>query len=382
MTQPYPQQYPPQGYGAYAPPQQPQYGQPYPGMPQQPPQAPQSYPGATVTYPAPPVPQQPPSPVTSPAGGGQALGPGAAPALVNNSQSGGTVAPKARHLVGRTVIIEPVRMQRAMNQETNEEVDEAVFHLTVVDGGPLQYGDNQSKNASKRRPNTHEVATPCRFTAVSDMGWGFTSVVRDALDAGQPARVGVIEVSPHGKNPYKLYSCEVLPDDNPRPDGQRRFQVATELWNKIWQDKHAAPGAPRQFVSPEPRSLVAPPAGAQQPQPQVNYGAPAQQPPAGYAQPQGYGAPAYAQQGYGMPAAAPAGPLAPPNGAPFYGMAPAAPQQPSAPPAAAEPDVSHLPPPVQAWLASLPPADRAASLPGVLAQYGGQPAAAPAGPGM
>lgn len=377
-------------YPQYQPPAQPTYGAPaapatYPpgpsvqsghGVPPSPYGAP--YGPGYQPQSAPPAAPQPPSQ-------GQAIAP-PMPQLRDGGSTGGQVAPKARHLLDRTIIVEPVRMQRTKNPEAgNAEVDEAVFHLTVVDGGPLQYGDNQSRDPQKQRPNTHEIDTPCRFTNVTDIGYGFVTAVRDALDAGEPGRVGVVQRGTKGNFPYLITKCGVDVHSNERPDGQARYNAAMDLFGKIWHDKHAGPNAPKQFVSPEPRSLVAPPP-AHAAAPAVNYGAPAAAPaqpaynpyptqPQYAADPQpGPGAPGY---GYTPPqSASPAAGVAP-NG--FYMPGQGGYAAPT-PPAAAEPPV---PPHVEAWLATLPPEQQAGSRAQYLAsQIGQQPTAAPAGPGI
>lgn len=345
----------------------------------------QQYAPAQPAYGQPPVqqqyaPQQPPM-------GGQGIAP-PAPALGDGGKQGGVRAPKPRHLVGRTVIIEPLRVdETAMDTSVNPPVNrpEAYFNLTVVDGGPLRYGDNQDRDPAKQRPNTHEVDTPCRFTGVNDRGSQIVAAVREALSNNEAGRLGVIQQGTMGNRPFMLTKCSTDVEGNARPDGQQRHDAAMALWGKIWADKHAAPGAPRQFVSPEPRSLVAPaaPQGYGAP-PQVNYGPPQQPPtqpqyaapvPPAYApqpaqspyMPQGYATPndgAGVPQGYYMPGQQPAAsPVSAPVPAPAASAGPA------------------LPPGVEAWLATLPPELAAQQRAQFIAQQGG-PAPAPAGPGM
>jgi len=314
-------------YPQYAPPQQPQ------GYPSQ------SY--APAYPPAPPAAQQ-----------GQPIAP-PVPQLRNGSGGAGVPAPKFRHLLGRTIIVEPIRVDEdAMDTSVNPPVKrpEAYFHLTVVDGGPVQYGDSQDRDVSKQRPNTHESDVPCRFTNVNDRSFGFVQAVRDALAAGEPGRVGVVQQGTKGNKPYLITKTGTDVLGNERPDGEARFAAAMDLFGKIWHDKHAPAGAPKQFVSPEPRSLVAPPAAAV---PQVNYAAPAQAP--------------QQHAGYGQQPPAP----------PAYGGVPAANgyYMPAAPPAPA-PAAPALPPAVEQWLATLPPELAAQQRTAYLANQ------APAGPGI
>jgi hypothetical protein len=381
----------------------PQYQPPAPAAP------PQGYPSqsyAPAYPPAAPLQQQPAQ--------GQAITP-PVPTLRDGSSGGGNPAPKFRHLLGRTIIVEPIRVdENAMDTSVNPPVvrPEAYFHLTVCDGGPVRYGDSQDRDVSKQRPNTHEIDTPCRFTNVNDRSYGFVQAVRDALNAGEHGRLGVVQQGTKGNKPYLITKCNTDVLGNARPDGDARFAAAMEIFGKIWHDKHA-PGEPKQFVNPEPRSLVAPPAAAPA---QVAYGAPAT-PPQGYA-PAGYAAQPYPQQqGYGVPV--PTGPTfaspalvdrltstpqsAPPAAAPAVDPAYAAwlaSQQAMraeqqfqagpygdgmmAPPVAPAVPPQPLPPPVEAWLASLPAEQQVVSRAAYIAQQQGQPAAAtaPSGPGI
>lgn len=365
MTQPYPQ-YAPQGYAP----------------------APQQY--------APPAPQ---GYAPAPNVGGQPIAPPAPPVpTLRDGGGGGAASPKMRHLVGRTIVVVPQRVDDTKTNKEGKPQPEAYFDLIVVDGGPMRYGDNQEDDPAKQRPNTHEIDTPCVFHNTSDYGFGFVQAVRDALAAGEPGRVGVVERSTQGRKPYLITKTGTTYAGAERPDGQARFDAAMHYFGLYWQDKHAPVGTPRQFVNPEPRSLVAPaPQGYAQPA--VNYGAPAQPP----AQPYGFAAQQYAQTGtvptpYGsVPAAAvhpqyaaaatggaypaPAQPYAAPQS-----VSPA-PPQPSAYAVAAAPEMAtmaaQLPAPVEAWLASLPADQQAAQRAAYLQHAAAQQApGAPAGPGI
>lgn len=353
MTQPYqPQQYynanatQPHGTGPAYPPQQPQYGAPQ-GTPWLPPQ----YGGQLA---------QQPGPV-----GGQAM-PTAAPALGQSARTGGDgpKAPAPRHLVGRTVIFEPIRIDETTTQK-NDKTGEmevrptAYYHLTVVDGGPLQYGDNQSRNPKEAHGLTMEVQTPCRFLNVSSDRFGIVNEVRDAMARGDMASVGVVQQGTRGNFPFLVTKTARDLDGNDRPDGAERFERATLVWNDIFA---------KRFVSPEPRSLVAAPTSTP---PQVQY----QPQPAAPVQPT-YN-PGPAPQHYPVPGGTAADWAASPyqvqqpayDPQAFAGFHPQAVQQ-SAPPAN---------PAFEAYIASLPPEQQAAAR----AQFAPQPQPAqPAGPGF
>lgn len=377
MTYPQHSAYPaaPAQYGApYAQPPQPQYppaggNLPVYGSPEHQPGQPYRMPPGYETQRAP---QAAPA---QPTGQGIAAPPPPPPALRDGGTNGGGGSPKMRHLVGRTIIVIPKRIDDTKKNtiqgspQFGQPQPEAYFDLVVVDGGPLQYGDNQSRNPSERRPNTHEIDTPCIFRGANDYGFGFVQAVREALDAGEAGRVGVVQQGTKGNFPYLITKCGTDVDGNARPDGDARFAAAMDVFGKIWADDHAPAGAPRQFVNPTPRSLVAPPPA--QAGPQVNYGQP--QPQAYPAQPGAYAAATstqYPQPGDG-PGVAPTGPGG------MY-MPPA-----SAPPAPAP--VAQVPPHVEAWLASLSPElaaqQRELFLANAAQQAGGAPPA-PIGPGM
>lgn len=341
--------YPPQqpryayapAYGQQPPAQQ----QPQYGAPQGTPWLPQQYGG----QPAPAV-------LT----GGQAM-PTAAPALGQSARTGGDgpKAPAPRHLVGRTVIFEPIRIDETTMQK-NDKTGEmevrptAYYHLTVVDGGPLQYGDNKSQKPGEAHGYTLEVQTPARFTNVSSDRFGIVNEVRDAMACGEIARVGVVQQGSRGNYPFLVTKCARDLDGNDRPDGAERFERATLVWNNIFA---------KRFVSPEPRSLVAAPTSAP---PQIQYQpqpAPTQFPQHIDTQGQGYG------NGYQQPATQQA-----------YGtQATYTPPQPSAPTQAVQQPAPPVNPAFEAYIASLPPEQQAAAR----AQFAPQPQAAyPGGPGF
>lgn len=377
MTYPQ-QQYPPQVQHI-----DPRYAQQY-GAPQGTPWMPQQYGGAPAG-----TPPQPAAPAQL---GGQGL-PTSPPALGQSQRTGegGPKTPAPRHLVGRTVIFEPIRIDetttvKVKNPATGvEEIvprPTAYYHLTVVDGGPLQYGDNRDHDISKQHGMTHEVQTPCRFTNVSSDRFGIVNEIRDAMARGDVASVGVIVQGTKGNRPFLVTKTGRDLDGNERPDGAARYEAATLVWNAVFG---------KTFQNPEPRSLVVAP--AQQP-PQVAYQPAA---PAGYAQqqyaqtgtvPTPYGAqsaaqlhpeyvaaatqPTYGQQAYPQGYMTPDGPVvygSAPQPGPGVSMLAQAVQQ-SAPP---------VNPAFEAWLTTLPPEQQAAQRAAMAGlTYGGQPV----GPGI
>lgn len=358
-------------------PQQYQPAPQYPGIPAYPqvaPPAPQSAPPAPPAY----------APNSPAMGGGQGIAP-PVPQLRDGGGSSGSASPKLRHLLGRTIVVVPHRVDEQAVDAAGKSRPEAYFDLLVVDGGPLQYGDSQDRDPAKQRPNTHEIDTPCVFRGCNDYGQAFVTAVRDALAAGEAGRIGVVQLGTRGNRPPLITKTAVDVEGNARPDGEARFAAGAELFGKYWADKHAPAGAPRQLPQREARSLVAPPAPGGYGAPQVNYGVPAQaayampgvpapaQPTPGHAwaQGQGYAPPAVPQQ-YAVPGAqVPPGASYPVAGMENYQPAPAAPQPPA-------PAAGALPPHIEAWLATLPPEQQAVQRQALLASA----PPAPAGPGI
>lgn len=365
----YPQQQYQQQY--LVPPQTPQqHAQPQYGAPQGTPWMPPQYGGAPAQQPV----------------GGQGL-PTNPPPLGQSARTGegGPKAPQPRHLIGRTVIFEPV----SINEEATAEVFNqatrqtetvkrpmATYHLTVVDGGPLQYGDNKSQKIDEQHGMTLETQVPARFLNCQSDRWGIVQEIRDAMARGDMASVGVIVQGTKGTKgspPFLVTKVHTDLEGKARPDGDERFAAATQVWNAIFS---------KTFTSPEPRSLVAPPPAAA---PQVQY------------QPT---APAMGTYAYHNPVPPHlAGPAGPPQ--PEYVAAPTQPayagaahypvpggtaadwaaspyqQQPSALAAAMQQSAPPVNSAFEAWLATLPPEQQAAQR----AALAGQ-APVPQGPGI
>lgn len=249
-------QYAPPGYG-YPP----QGGQPVPMAPQFAP--PQPTPQPTYTPPA-----------AAQHNAGLPQGDFADPRV-----GGGDLAPRIRHLVGRTIIVEPIRIDENAkglpDNNGNATVRPAAYaHVTVVDGGPILFGD-EIKAGRQIRPNTHQVNAPYRIMNMMISNTWIVNAVRDALPPlGNGLLLGVIEEGTQGNRPFLLTKCESNVDGSDRPDGAQRREAARQLWNAIKAG---------QFTNPTP-VLLQPVAGA-------GYGAPM------YGQPQPQYAPPM-QPGY------------------------------------------------------------------------------------
>lgn len=232
--------YPPQGYG-----QPQQY--------QQPQMAPQF---------------QPPAPGVTPA-----------PAAVGepnfvDPRTGGTLAPKARDLTGRTIIMLPLSVDESSVYQGAPRPS-ARFDLVVVDGGVIEFGSDLQQG----RPNTHRASTPAYFRGVVSGNSGFVQQVRE--NAGRNALVvGVVERGSKGNMPYLIAPTGRTLDGNDRPDGDARRAEAVRVWGMV-QSGQLAPTTPELIA---PAGMPAPGSVSYAPAPQY---AP-QQPqwPAQYQQPQ------------------------------------------------------------------------------------------------
>jgi hypothetical protein len=254
----------------------------------------------------------------------QAMPAPAAPQFIDPS-GGGMMAPLARHLVGRTLVIEPIRVDdNAKYQGQAKPV--AYANILVVDGGPIEYGDSQDRNLAhndpKRRP-THRVNTPCYFRNAMVPNEQLVNSVRGALGMG--ALLGVIQQGTQGQQPYLLTKVERDVLGNERPDAAQRRQLAADTYARL------------QAGDPLNQPVLLTPA-AVPPQPAPTAG------------PQFYG-PTNAQAGYAPTVYAPQGAAAFGYGQPGYVQNYAAPQ--SAPPVPAPLAAHDTSMPAPGWDASM-----------------------------
>jgi hypothetical protein len=291
----YPQQYGPPPGPVHI---DPRYAQYPPTPPQQ---------QVSQGYQYPPPQQLPANPSPTP--------PAAAPELgfQDPSRSAG-LSPAARHLVGRTVVLVPKRVDETAKGLDGNSRPTAFFDLYVIDGGPLVFGDSEDR--ANPRPPTHSIDTPCYFPDVMMGNSGIVGEIRSKIGAdGRPTglSVGVLERGTKGNKPYLMTRCEKTIEGQDRPDGATRRAEAQGIYFAHRDGSWTPP-------KPVPLAQQQPPAG----QGVVSYGQP-QQPGSGqvatqYTPQQGYPA------GYGQ-------------------MPPQVPQQPtSAPPAPSQPL-----PPTPAW---------------------------------
>ena len=189
-----------------------------------------------------------------------------APALQFQDPSGGGVAPSARHLEGRTIVIVPRRVDESTKFQGADRPT-AYLDLYVLDGGPMVYGDSEDK--ANPRPPTHRIETPAFFENVTMGNTMIVSEVRAKLGAdGRPTglALGVVQRGNRGNRPYMLTKCEKDLDGNVRPDGAQRRELAMQVYQA-----HTA-GA---WQSPKAQPLAV---AAAMPTAQVNYGQPPAQP--------------------------------------------------------------------------------------------------------
>lgn len=246
--------------------------------------------------------------------------PNGMPGFVDPDAPGAVLAPAIRELEGRTVFVQPERIDYqvpGVGKDAKPQ-DRITATITVCDGGPLYFG---SKQQPVPTPATHVIQTPATFTGVFISQQNIVASLKKALPSQANPNAGVVlgviqrgQTATVGNNaPWNLVALE--------GNDPRRHQAGAVL-SAIVQ---------RTFVNPEPTPLQGAPAQPQghvaNPQsftqaggnPQVQY---PQQP----TQPQGTG-----PGGFHMPNATP--------------------QPQSAPPAPAAPAMTY-----EQWLATQQPA--------------------------
>lgn len=219
-----------------------QYQYPAPGQMPQTPQFPPQY------APNPSVPQTP-QVQSAPA-------PQSTLELGFSDPSGGVANPTARHLVNRTIVIVPRRVDENA-QYQGQPRPTAYFDLYVIDGGPLLYGDSEDR--ASPRPFTHTIETPAYFQDAQAGNVMFVNEVKSKLDpSGRPTgmALGVVQQGTRGNKPFLLTRCEKDVDGNERADGEARRQAAQKLVfahrSGEWQPPRATPLAQAQAPAVQP----------------------------------------------------------------------------------------------------------------------------------
>lgn len=272
-----------------------------------------------------PVPQQyqQPQPMTPQqfhqAGAAPAPGPSASVELgfQDPSRSGG-LSPAARHLVGRTVVMVPKRVDETAKGLDGNSRPTAFFDLYVIDGGPLVFGDSEDR--ANPRPPSHSIDTPCYFPDVMMGNSGIVGEIRSKIGAdGRPTglSVGVLERGTKGNKPYLMTKCEKTIEGQDRPDGAARRAEAQRIYfahrDSTWVAPRPVPLAQQQAPAgqgvvnygqpPQAQQFAHYPEDQQQYAPQQAYAQPqqyAQAPQQGY--PAGYGQmPPQVPQAFTMP---------------------------------------------------------------------------------
>lgn len=186
---------------------------------------------------------------------------------------GGELSPKIRHMVGRTVIILPKRIDenaKGMPQPGQEAQTRPCLYadVIVVDGGPIVFG-NEINAGRETKPNTHMVNAPYFVRNLMINNTWIVNSCRDALPPlGNGLMLGVIEEGTQGNRPYLLTTVDKHVDASDRHDGAQRRQAAQQLYAAIRAG---------QFTNPTPTPLTPQPGSTyQSQQPQAQYGGPVQ----------------------------------------------------------------------------------------------------------
>ena len=154
-----------------------------------------------------------------------------APVFADPGRSGGA-QPRGRNLVGRTCVWQVTSVDRNAKGLAGEKKTNVYANLMVLDGGPLEYGDNQSHDPSEQRPATHRVDTPAYFPGVII---GESEMVRALADldptfAQNSLCLGVVVRGTTGNFPFMITKVGMNLDKTPRPDAAERTRRAASFW--------------------------------------------------------------------------------------------------------------------------------------------------------
>jgi hypothetical protein len=237
------------------------------------------------------------------------------PVTFDNPAPIGGARPRPRDFVNRTVFVQPLLIERVpkVGSKTGEMQDRVTANVTIVDGGPLQFGGAPEKDVPV--PHTMTVSVPYTAEGVFISQVNMVQALRRSLPSAARPQGGVVvgyvefgkQTDPNKSVPINLSEIE--------PTDPRRAAAGAVL-NAIISGS---------FVNPEPVEIVAAPAQPAAPAMDPGYaaylaaqaqqaaaGAPVVQPPTPPVDPQ-YAA--YLAQQAAAATAAPAIP-APPGWAP------------------------------------------------------------------
>lgn len=204
------------------------------------------------------------------------------------SRGAGAGNPGPRHLIGRTIVMVPKRIDKDSKYD-GQARPTAYADLYVIDGGPITYGDSEDK--ASPRPPTHVIETPAFFPNAMIGNQAFVTEIESKLGPnGQPTGLSVgVVVKPDGKRYYAMTPCATDERGNDRPDGAARRAAAQDIYMRKQSGEWIPP-------LPVPLGQAAPPV-----QPgTVSYAQPPQQPQ--YAQYAPQSAPPVQMQPQGAPA--------------------------------------------------------------------------------
>lgn len=110
------------------------------------------------------------------------------PQLEDPAAAGGK-RPRIADAAGRTVMIQPLKIERGLpGLKPGETQDRITANLTVIDGGPLQFGGKPEKH----QPHTMTVSTPYTAEGVYISQVGLINALSDALPSPKKPNGGVV----------------------------------------------------------------------------------------------------------------------------------------------------------------------------------------------
>lgn len=178
--------------------------------------------------------------MTAPAQNITAPAPEALAGFADPAAVGGT-RPAIRDLVGRTVVIRPLRYEpSAPGIKPGTTQERITADILIVTGGPLEFGGSPQGN----KPHTFRVAAPYLATGVYISNTNIVASVRDQTGRGVVlGQIAVGITNTQGNNPpYNLLKVEPTAPE---------YQMAAALYTQVIN---------KQFVNPTPVSIGAAPA--------------------------------------------------------------------------------------------------------------------------
>lgn len=159
----------------------------------------------------------------------------------------GAARPRVRDIVNRLVFVQPTVIERVpkMGSKTGEMEDRITANITVVDGGPLDFGGAPEKDVPV--PHTHRVATPYTADGVFVNQVNMVTACRKSLPSAARPQGGItLGVIAFGKQSDPTKSVPIMLNKVEQTDP--RYPLASALLQAIIAGS---------FVNPDPIEIIA-----------------------------------------------------------------------------------------------------------------------------